>query len=93
MDNQKKSVSNSDVKIFGRSTAEITGVDEILSYDDRTIVLSLCGTRTVIEGEALRVTQLSVHDGRVSAQGRINAIIYEDDIKPQKGFISKLFRG
>ena len=93
MDNQKKSFTNSDVKIFGRTTAEITGVDEILSYDDRTIVLCLCGTRTVVEGEELRITQLSVQDGKISACGRINAIIYEDEVKPQRGFISRLFRG
>ena len=93
MDNQKKSFTNSDVKIYGRNTIEVTGVDEILSYDDRTIILSLCGTRTVVEGENLRITQLSVPDGKISACGRVNAIIYEDEIKSQKGLISKLFRG
>ena len=93
MDSAKKSFSDSDIRITSMTRVDITGVDEIFSYDDRSIVLSVCGTKTVVEGEELRVTVLSVEDGRISAVGRINGVVCEEDISPKKGFLSRLVKG
>lgn len=92
MDNTKRSFSSSDIRVYNRERIEIGGVDEILSYDDRTIVLSVCGTRAVIEGENLRVTGLSVEEGKINAVGRLNGFFYEEEIKLRKGFFSKLVK-
>lgn len=93
MDNSRKSFASSDIRVYNRETIEVGGVDEILSYDDRTIILSVCGTRAVIEGENLRVIGLSVEEGKIKATGRINGFFYEEEIKPRKGIFSKLTKG
>ncbi len=93
MDDNRKTHSSSDIRIHDRGSIDISGVDEILSYDDRTIILSVCGTKTVVEGENLRVTVLSVQEGRISACGRINAVICEEEAPARKGFFSRMLKG
>ena len=93
MDNVKKPQKMSEIRISCRSRIDITGVDEILGYDDRSIVLSVCGTRTVVEGEDLRVTVLSVDEGRISACGKVNAVICEDDLPLRKGLFGRIRKG
>jgi len=93
MNGTRNVFSSSDVRIYNRSSIEICGVDEIISYDDRMIVLSVCGIRTVVEGEDLRVKDLSVEDGRICASGRINGLFYDEETVQKKGFFSRLFKG
>lgn len=92
MDSSKKVNSSSDIRISDRARIDISGVDEILSYDEESIILSVCGTRTVVEGENLRVTVLSVEEGRISACGRINSVISEEAIPVRKGLFSRMFK-
>ena len=93
MDETRKNHSSSDIRISDRAVIEISGVDRVLSYDEESIVLSLCGTKTGIEGECLRVTVLSVEQGRICAEGKINAVICEEEIPVHRGFFSKMFGG
>ena len=91
MDDNKKIRSSSDIKISDRTRIDISGIDEILSYDDESIILSVCGIRTVVRGSGLRVTVLSVEDGRISACGRIDAVICEEEMPRHTGVFSRLF--
>ncbi len=93
MENTAKSFSLSDVRINNRSSIHISGVEEVNSYDERSIVLVVCKARMIIEGENLRVTELSVDDGKVSAVGRIDAVIYEEGTVKKGGFFTSLFKG
>ena len=93
MDSTRKIHTTSDIRIQDRASSTICGADEIYSYDENSVVLSLCGTRTVIEGESLRVTELSVENGRISLAGKINAVICEDEVPLKKGFFTSLFKG
>lgn len=93
MENRIRQHSSSQIIVNCRSSIDITGVEEVVSYDDRSIVLVVCGTRTIVEGESLHVTRLSVEEGRVCAEGQIGAVIYDDAPVKKGGFISGLFRG
>lgn len=90
---QNKAMDNTSslLTLSDRNKLEITGVDEIISYDDRTIELIVGGVKTIIEGEGLKVTKLSVGDGVVSAVGAVNAIIYDEGKNARKGFFSSVF--
>ena len=87
---QNKRNTSSHLSLTDRTTLEITGVDEITSYDDRTIELVVCGVKTVIEGETLKVTKLSVGDGTVCAVGNFTAITYDEGKSVKKGFFSSV---
>ena len=72
----------------GRAGIEITGVKDVVSFDENGVVLeTVCGSMAV-EGEALRVTELELTVGRVSVEGRIVGVYYFDSTpKPQKGWL------
>ena len=93
MENRVKEFSLSEVRINCRNSIEISGVEQVISYDDRSIVLVVCGVRTIIEGEELHVTHLCVEEGKVSALGRIGALVYDEAPVKKGGFLSGLFRG
>ena len=93
MDNATLENNYSNVTIHARRSIDVSGVSEIISYDDKSIVLVVCGDTMVIEGEQLHVTHLSVQEGKISATGKICALIYEEKTVKKGGIISGLFRG
>ena len=59
-----------------REGIEICGVKEVISFDERGVALeTVCGNMAV-EGEGLHVTTLSLDEGRVVLDGRINGVYY-----------------
>lgn len=73
-----------------REGIQILGVSDVVSFDERGVVLeSSCGSMA-IEGENLHVTVLNLTDGCVEIEGRINGIYYFEDRPLQKrGLFSK----
>lgn len=92
MQSKQLTFNTSDIKILNRNYIEITGVEEVISYDEASVVLVICGDRAIIEGEELRITELCVQEGRVSIKGRFISLSYEDLKAQNTGFFSKLFR-
>lgn len=68
----------------------LNSVDEVLSFDEGLVSLSVGGTTLSVSGAGLSVVKLSLESGEISISGRIDALVYSDE-RPQKGFFSKLF--
>ena len=95
MYNAEKNATNKQshsITLNMRKEMSISGVKEVESFDDISIVLiTVCGEMTV-EGESLKVGSLDNDSGIVSLEGKINSIYYTDKSNGEKkGFISKLF--
>ena len=72
-----------------RECAEIAGVCEVESFDERGVVLRTdCGELT-LEGEELRVGTLDIARGVVEVTGRIDALSYSE--APTRGRRRRLF--
>ena len=68
----------------GRDGIAISGVTNVVSFDDRGVVMeTACGSMAV-EGEGLHITVLNIGDGRVNIDGRINGVYYFDNTPKQK---------
>ncbi len=68
----------------GRRLLDITGVSDVISFDEVTVVLdTLCGHLTV-NGEGLHIHTLSLENGKVTVEGKIDEIIYEDESAPKR---------
>lgn len=80
--------SKHSVIINERRTAEISGVDGILSFDESYISLDTSLGRLVIEGEGLRVENLSRDSARINLVGEISALYYEKK-KERRGLFAK----
>ena len=79
-----------------RERLEIRGVTEVVSFDEQSVVLNtVCGGLSV-EGSGLHVNDLSVEQGIVALEGRVDAIGYYetdgDDRKGGSGFFGRIFR-
>ena len=88
--NEGKGTENHSFSSSMREEIAITGVVDVVSFDEKGVVLeTVCGSMAV-EGEDLHVTTLNITDGKVNIEGRINGAYYFE-AKPQqkKGLFSR----
>ena len=55
----------------------LSGVQEVLRFDDNLIILSTNHGPMTIRGEELKLKDLSLERGQVAVNGKISAIVYE----------------
>lgn len=74
-----------------RKKITLSGINQVLSFDDETIMLDTCCGKLAIKGMGLHIVNFNVESGDLSAEGKINALIYtaEENIG---GFLSRIFR-
>jgi sporulation protein YabP len=73
-----------------RSNLTMTGVTEVVSFDDSAVVLRTQLGNLVIHGKQLQLKTLSVEGGQVAVDGQVTAMIYEEP-RPAGGFMRRLF--
>ena len=61
-----------------RKTLAMTGVTEVISFDDTTVVLRTCLGILTIQGQQLQLKNLSQDGGQLAVDGRISALTYEE---------------
>lgn len=84
---------NQNVLIEDRNKVTITGVEQVESFNDNTIVLKTVKGGMIIKGEGLNVGKLNLDDGNVKIDGVINGINYMDKGISQKGkIVGKIFK-
>ena len=67
------------ISIDKRKEIEITGVVDVISYDEREISLKTSEGNVLIEGEGFNVKKLDVESGVMSVDGRVDSLVYETD--------------
>ncbi len=77
--------------IDDRASLSGSGVDEVLSYDDTAIVASCGSSELVIEGSSLVITGFERTTGRLSVEGRVDAVHYRDSQK-HRSLLSRILR-
>jgi len=75
-----------------RTHLSVTGVEDIDSFDEQTVVLFTGLGELLIKGEDLHINKLNIDTGEVTMEGKIHTMIYSNDEPKQKGLLSKLFR-
>ena len=74
-----------------RRHISISGVTEVESFDEQTVILSTdCGEMT-LEGEGLHIGTLDIARGVVEVDGKINGLYYSDSAPVRRGLRAKLF--
>ncbi|KGN03082.1 hypothetical protein Z969_02055 [Clostridium novyi A str. 4570] len=84
----------SNLILENRNKLQITGVVEVICFDEKLIILDTkLGTLT-IKGEGLKVQKLDVQNGEVAIIGRINSCVYTttESKKEKDSIIARLFR-
>lgn len=76
-----------------RGQLVISGVEEVESFDENTIVMYTSRGTLVVRGEGLHIEKLSLDGGDLRVEGEIDSLSYEDDHRERGGgLLSRLFR-
>ena len=78
--------------IENRAKLNVSGVCDVVSFDEETILLKTVMGKITVKGENLRITSFDNEIGDLIAEGKIHAVVYMSDDKESVGFFSKLFR-
>ncbi len=76
----------------GRKKLSVSGVEEVESFDENTIVMSTAMGILVVRGEELHIEALSLEGGELKVEGVVESLTYEEDGRREGGFFSRLFR-
>ena len=80
------------VTLLDRNRLEITGVEEVESFDEGTIIMSTNRGELVVRGQGLHIGTLSLEGGALKVDGTVESLSYEDTPEDRGGLWSRLFR-
>lgn len=73
-----------------RKTLTMTGVTEVISFDDSAVVLQTALGILLVQGQQLQLTTLSLDGGQVEVLGTVSALSYEEP-RTNSGWKRRLF--
>lgn len=80
------------VVMEGRSSLSVSGVEEVESFDENTIVMATVKGTLVVRGDGLHIEKLSLDGGDLKVEGTVDSLTYEDDGRERGGFLARLLR-
>lgn len=92
MSEERIRFKNQNILIEDRSRINITGVEQVDSYNDNTIVLSTIKGGISIKGEGLNISKLNIDDGSLNISGSINSLTYISKEGAPKNFMGRIFK-
>ena len=77
------------LQLTDRKILSLTGISDVISFDETLVTLSCAESIMSIEGEGMRVVRMDVDLGDLAIEGKINAISYVDKRTRKSGLFSK----
>lgn len=88
-----KADTNHNIIVEGRRKISISGVEEIISFNDEEIILATTMGVLKIEGSELHINKLSVETGETIISGISEKLEYlEKQNEKSEGFFTRLFK-
>ena len=66
------------LQLSERKMLTMTGVTEVVSFEESTVVLQTELGTLVVQGRELKLKTLSLEGGQVAVDGEITALVYEE---------------
>ena len=73
-----------------RAKLSVTGVEDVISFDENEIITRTAQGNLIIRGTGLHIGKLTLDSGDVSVDGVVRELCYEEPA-PVGGFWAKLF--
>ena len=86
----QKIVSN--IIVESRERITVSGVNDVESFDENSIILSTELGNLIIKGQDLKIGKLNLDSGEVLAEGDFDSFEYADYGTPKGSFFSKMFK-
>ena len=91
MENKQLAMPHS-IIIEDRKNVSISGVTDVESFDEETVILMTDLGELVIKGCGLHISKIDVVSGDLALEGEIYSIGYSDTQAVGGGLLSRLFR-
>ncbi len=78
------------VVMEGRGNLSVSGVEEVESFDETTIVMNTVKGTLVVRGEGLHIEKLSLDGGDLQVEGTVDSLTYEDNGREKGGWLARL---
>lgn len=96
----RKTMSNTtnviqNIILENREKLNITGVLDVLSFDDQVVILETELGLLTVKGENIRINKLSLDSSEVTIDGKIYQMAYSEKESIEKGgggFLNKIFK-
>ena len=75
-----------------RKSLNVSGVLDVDSFDDNTVVAYTDMGELTIKGRDLHISKINLDSGDLVLDGEVNLLEYTDNNQVEKGFFSRLFR-
>lgn len=94
---ERKSISTGVIQnliLENRGKLSISGVLDVLSFDDQVVILETELGLLTVKGENIRINKLSIDTSEVIVEGDISYLAYSDkeNEKAKGNFMSKIFK-
>ena len=83
------------VVMEGRQKVEVTGVRDLLVFDETEVIMETSEGMLSIRGNDLHMNNLNLEQGLIGLGGEIAELLYDEsdgDVKAKPGLMSRLFR-
>ncbi len=82
------------IVLENREKLNISGVKDVLSFDDQIIIVQTTLGLLTIKGENLRVNKLNIDTSDFSIDGNISSLAYSnsESFKEHTSFLGKIFK-
>lgn len=92
MAEEKKSVKGpQNLLLENRRVLTATGVSNVDSFDEQTIIAYTDLGQLIIKGTKLQINKLNIDTGELTLNGEISSMSYSEN-QPTGGFLTKLFK-
>ena len=87
---------NHGITMAERKNIIVSGVKKIESFDSEEFLMETTLGFLIIKGSELEIIKLDTYQGNVSIKGRMDSLLYLDDLNTKKdkegSFLNKLFK-
>lgn len=80
------------IGIEQRRRADVSGVTDVLSFDEECIVADTVEGALVIRGRDLHITNLNLDRGELCVDGEFTGVSYEEAVPYKNGFFGRIFK-
>ncbi len=82
---------NHNLIVENRKKFTLSGIKDVLSFDDETVMLDTVLGKLAIKGTGLHVKNFNTETGDLVGEGKLHAFVYTV-ADAENGFFSRLFR-
>ena len=88
---QKKEITNQSLSLINQSQLKLTGISDIISSNDKILILKINKNRLTITGNNINILKLIVETGELEATGNFDCIKYSNNTN-NGGLLKRIFK-